>query len=159
MITRMAIWRCWRTRRKSDCVRPEEAFGVKYCAESETITRCQFASEIYLWALTLCASSTTNTLPVSTSARVNRRTRISKRPQADTESMKGSDRSMMVIWPGTNRDVCFGCFFLSNMNAFSRDIRCSSPATCAGLKLRLRVLSSVWKAEYVNFSPKSRRMD
>ena len=51
---------------------------------------------------TLCASSTTRTFPVPTSARTNKRVIISNNPQASAVSIKGSDMSIMVSWPGAN---------------------------------------------------------
>ena len=48
------------------------------------------------WQCTLCASSTTRTFPVLTSARMNMRVTISKREHALAGSTKGSERSTIV---------------------------------------------------------------
>ena len=108
--------------------------------------------------VTLWASSTTNTLPVCTSARTKRRETISNRPQADEGSIKGSERSMIVSCPAANRLLDdFGFGFLS-INELSIDKRCSKPDNWAGLNFFFCSSSSLTNARYVYFSPSVRRI-
>ena len=88
------------------------------------------------------------------------RVTISKRLHADAESINGSERSIMVNRPAAKRG--FGgddLFVRLAMNDLSRDIRCSSPASCAGLKLRFSSSSLSVKALKVKSSPRSRNID
>jgi len=52
---------------------------------------------------TLCASSMTRTLPASRFMRVNNRQIMSKILQAESASIKGSDKSIIVSWPFAKR--------------------------------------------------------
>lgn len=101
-----------------------------------------------IWeGLTLCASSTTSTFPVSTLARTNNLVIISKSPHADVGSMKGSERSMIVSWPAANREGAARCSPRGRLSrkASSSAVRCSKPASCAGLNFFFRSWSSSLK--------------
>lgn len=100
---------------------------------------------------TLCASSTTSTFPVPTSALVNNLRTISKIPHADAESMKGSDKSMIVIRPASNRGGIRRRRAPSDLsvNDCINDILCASPADCAILKSFFFSSSNFTKPLYV----------
>lgn len=83
--------------------------------------------------LTLCASSTTNTFPVPTSARAKNLVKISNKPHADPGSMNGSDRSTIVSSPAAKREGYRDGRV--SMKELSKERRCSRPAVCAGLKV------------------------